>query len=76
MRPIFELPSFIESEHQRRTHNDPQLVVVLNGMRRGDVHVVHHELRVLSRDHVEVGQRRRYCDALVVAAQVEFGGNI
>ena len=72
MRPIFELPRLIEAKLHRRAHIYPELISISNVMGRADVHVVHHELRVLSRNRVHVGQRRQHRDALAVAAQVGF----
>ena len=71
MVPVTEYEALVPAENLRRTHVYPQLISVLNIMGRVNVHVVHHEIRVLPRDHVDVGERRRHCHALAVAAQIE-----
>ena len=65
MVSIFELELLIEPKHERRTHNDPQLITVSNGSGRADVDAVQHKLCVLSEcRRVHVGERRRHGDAV------------
>ena len=72
MISIMKLESFIEAILLRCTDFYPELISVLHVVGRVDLLFVHHQLCMLTRNHVNVGECRGHCDALAVVAQVEI----